>query len=89
MNVTDPLIILLICISFCYRSFCYREKVINNKEFGLQNSKPHYESHIRHDPLSQTLNNTNFYLSVFPAKINNKIVQNKEKTLFWGHFRTK
>ena len=27
-----------------------------------------------------------FYLSMFPAKINDNIFQNKEKTLFWGHF---
>ena len=33
-----------------------------------------------------TLNNTNFYLSLFPAKVIGKIFQNKEKTLFWGHF---
>ena len=30
-----------------------------------------------------------FYLSTFPAKINGKIFQIKEKTLFWGHFCTK
>ena len=39
-----------------------------------------------HDLLSQTLNNNNFYLSTFPVKLNNKIFQNNEKTLFWGHF---
>ena len=28
----------------------------------------------------------NFYLSMFPVKINDKIFQNKEQTLFWGDF---
>ena len=37
-------------------------------------------------PLSLTLNNNNLYLSMFPAKINDKIFQNKEKTLCWGGF---
>ena len=27
-----------------------------------------------------------FYLSMFPVKINDKIFQNKEQTLFWGDF---
>ena len=30
--------------------------------------------------------NINFYLSTFPAKINNEIFQNKGKILFCGHF---
>ena len=39
-----------------------------------------------HDPLSQTLNNSNFHLSTFPAKINDKIFENEEKNKFWGHY---
>ena len=34
-----------------------------------------------HNTLSRTLNNINFYLSTFPAKINDKIFQNKEINL--------
>ena len=29
----------------------------------------------------------NFYLSTFPTKTNHKIIQNKPKSLLWGHFR--
>ena len=32
-------------------------------------------------------NNINFYLSTFPAKINDKIFQNKGKTLLLFHFQ--
>ena len=40
--------------------------------------------------LSQTINNTSFYLSKFPAKINDKIFKiNKKKTLFCGNLSTK
>ena len=62
---------------------CYRERVHENKEFGcgIQNlvMNPAFW------PVSQTLH-TNFYLSTLPAKINNKVFQNKEKNLFWDHF---
>ena len=38
------------------------------------------------NPLSRTLNTTNFCLNTSPAKINNKTFQNKEKkNPFWGH----
>ena len=33
----------------------------------------------------QPIKPTNFYLSTSSANINCKIVENKEKTLFWGH----
>ena len=36
--------------------------------------------------LNSKLNITNFYLSTFPAKINDKIFQINEKTLFCRHF---
>ena len=40
---------------------------------------------VNHNPsLSRTLNKIKFYLSTYPAKINDN--QNREKTLFWGHF---
>ena len=42
-----------------------------------------------HGPLSQTLNNNNFYLSTFSAKINDKFFQKKGKTQFWDHFHAK
>ena len=32
---------------------------------------------------------TNFVLTSFPAKVNDKIFQNKEKNIFWGHFSPK
>ena len=38
---------------------------------------------------TRTLNNINFYLSTFPAKINDKVFQNEEKSLFWVHCYTK
>ena len=42
-----------------------------------------------HDLLHQTLNNINFYSSIFTAKINDNIFQNKEKTQFLGQFSLK
>ena len=42
-----------------------------------------------HDPLSRTLNNTNFYPRKFLAKLNDNIFQNNKKNLFWGHFCAK
>ena len=34
--------------------------------------------------LSQTINNTSFYLSTFPAEINDKIFKiNKKNTILW------
>ena len=39
--------------------------------------------------LSQTINNTSFYLSTFPAKINDKIFKINKKLLFCGYFSTK
>ena len=38
------------------------------------------------DLYSKIDNNINFYLSMFPTKINDKIFQNKGKILFCGHF---
>ena len=35
-----------------------------------------------HDQLSRTLNNINFYLSIFSAKRTDKIFENKEKTTY-------
>ena len=36
-------------------------------------------------PVKSNSDQYNFLLSKFPAKINGKLFQNKEKTLFWGH----
>ena len=36
------------------------------------------------DLYSKIDNNINFYLSMFPAKLNDNIFENK--ALFWGHF---
>ena len=33
---------------------------------------------------NQTLNNTNFYLKTFPAKLNDKIFQNNKKKPYCG-----
>ena len=41
LNVADPLINSLICVSLCYR-----EKVHDNREFSRGNSKPHRESQM-------------------------------------------
>ena len=43
----------------------------------------------RHDLLIWTLNNINFYLSTFPAKINDNLFQNKEKKPMLGSFLAK
>ena len=37
-------------------------------------------------PVKSNSEQYQFYLSTFPAKINDKRFQNKEKNLFWGHF---
>ena len=66
-------------------SFCYSERVHNKREFNRGKSKTLLWISNNH-PLSWTLNNINFYLSTFPAKINDTNFQNKEKTVFWGHF---
>ena len=38
------------------------------------------------EPFKLNSKNTNIYLSLFPAKINNKIFQINKKTLVCGHF---
>ena len=73
----DSLINALIFISYCYH-----EIVHWNKEFGHGNSKSCCKSQISQYLLSQTLNNTKFYLSTFPAKINDKIFKINKKPYF-------